>query len=86
MTLNTIFMLGLAAVAFIVVPIAMVWGMVDFVRGKKRGGDERRGGGSISSAVGGAMLELDRVVRPSVEHTIEAEHQTPKREDDSGGE
>ena len=31
----------------------------------------RRGSGTVSSGVAGAMMELDRIVRPSVEHVIE---------------
>jgi hypothetical protein len=61
----------------------MIWSIVDHVRnGHKR---ERRGGGG-GAGLGGAMLELDRLVRPSVEHTIEAQNQVLRREDDQGGE
>jgi hypothetical protein len=84
MTFKAIFWLIMAVLMFIGTPIAMVWAVLDARRHK--GSDRRRGGGGISNAVGGAMLELDHFVRPSVEHTIEAEHQTPKREDDTGGE
>jgi hypothetical protein len=88
MSLNVIFLLIVAALTFIVMPIALVWAFIDGLRRKKsdrpRGGGG--GGGGISNLVAGAMIELDRFVRPSVEHTIETEHQTLKREDDTGGE
>ena len=84
MTFQTLFLSFLAVAAVVFVPIVLVWSMIDHFR---RRGSERRGGGGISAAVGAALQELDRLTaRPSVEHQIEAEHQTLKREDDSGGE
>lgn len=83
MTLHAIFLIIMAALVFIVAPIALVWAFVDGMR--RKSSDRPRGGGGISNVVGGAMLELDHFIRPSVEHTIEAEHQTLKREDDTGG-
>ena len=86
MMLHNFFWIAMAVLMFVVAPIGMIWCIVDLIRGKKGTDDERRGGGGISNVVGGAMLELDRLLtRPSVEHTIDAEHPTLKREDDSGG-
>jgi hypothetical protein len=84
LNLHTYFILFLAVLTFIVLPIALVW---TFVRGMRtKASDREGGGGGMSNAVTGAMLELDRLfTRPSIEHTIETEHPTLKREDDSGG-
>jgi hypothetical protein len=82
MTLELIFWLVLAALAFVVVPIFMIWSMIDHLRSR---GSQRTGSGGISSGVGAAMQELDRIMaRPSVEHQIEAENRVLKRDDESG--
>jgi hypothetical protein len=57
--------------------------MIDMLSGKSKG-RERRGGGSVSSFVGGAMIEMDRLVRPSVEHTIQVEDEKLESEDNDG--
>ncbi len=44
---------------------------------------KKSAGGIISGAIGGAMQELDRFVRPSAEHRIEAED--PVVEEDEKG-
>jgi hypothetical protein len=81
MTIKTIFLLVMAAVVFIGVPIMLVFAMVDMMRTKS---SERRGGGGMSSAVGGAMMEMDRFIRPSVEHQIEAQDERIESEDNDG--
>jgi len=82
MTLELMFWVAVAVLALVVAPIAMIWSMVDHLRGR---GNHRTGSGGISSGIGAAMQELDRLLtRPSVEHTIEAENPILKREDDSG--
>jgi hypothetical protein len=84
MSLHIIFLLVMAFLTFVVAPIALVWAFVD---GMKRKSSERSsGGGGISNVVGGAMLEIDRILtRPSVEHQIETENPVLEREDDTGG-
>jgi hypothetical protein len=83
MTLKTIFWTVMAFVMLIGVPVVLVWTLVDHLRGKGR---DRKGSGGISAGVGAAMQELDRIMtRPSVEHKVETERPTLKREDDSGG-
>ena len=78
-----IFWLVVAVLTFIVVPIAMIWTMIDHFRGR---GSDRSGSGGISAGIGAAMQELDRIMtRPSVEHQVEIEQKVLKREDDSGG-
>jgi hypothetical protein len=84
MTFQAIFWTIIAVATLVALPIVLVWSMIDHFRVR---GSERRGSGGISAGVGAAMQELDRIMtRPSVEHQIEAEHQTLKREDDAGGE
>jgi hypothetical protein len=74
----------LAVVTVVFAPIFLIWSFVDYARGK---GSTRRGGGTFTAGIGAAMQELDRIMnRPSIEHTIEAEHPTIKREDDTDGE
>ena len=81
-TLQTIFWLLLAVAFLIGVPVTLVWTMIDYFRGK---GSDRRGSGGMTAGIGAAMQELDRIMtRPSVEHQIETEHQTLRREDDAG--
>lgn len=84
MAIKTI-LLSIAAVAVLVVmPIVMVWAVVDYIRGKGR--QRRSGGGSVSGFVGAGLQEIDRLMaRPSIEHQIEVENQVLKREDDAGG-
>ena len=85
MSLHIIVTLILAFVTFIVAPIALVWTVVDSMR--RKSSDRPSGGGGISNVVGGAMLEIDRLMaRPSIEHQIETENQVLEREDDTGGE
>jgi hypothetical protein len=80
--LQTIFWLLLAVAFLIGVPVTLVLTMIDYFRGK---GSDRRGSGGITAGVAGAIQELDRIMtRPSVEHQIETEHQTLRREDDAG--
>jgi hypothetical protein len=84
MTLEALFWIILGIGTLVLVPIMMVWSIIDYSRGR---GSERRGGsGTISAGIGAAMQEIDRIMsRPSIEHQIEVEHRTLKREDDTGG-
>jgi hypothetical protein len=83
MTLQLLFLLLAAFAVFIVAPIVLVASAVQHF--KHKASERASGGGGISNIVGGAMLELDKLTRPSVEHHIAAEHQILKREDDTGG-
>jgi hypothetical protein len=83
MSLQLIFWTLAAVVALVIMPIAMIWSMVDHFRGR---GSQRAGSGGISAGIGASLQELDRLMaRPSVEHQIEAEQRILKREDDNGG-
>lgn len=83
MNLHVTLLLAIAFLTFVVTPIALVWTFIDGMR--RKASDRPSGGGGISNAVGGAMLELDRLLtRPSVEHQIETETPVLKREDDDG--
>jgi hypothetical protein len=63
----------------VVVPIIMVRGLIQMYRDKDRTG-------TISSGIAGMMTELDRVVRPSVQHVVEVKESVASHEDDIGGE
>ena len=65
-------------VTFIVLPIVMVRGLIQMRRAPG-------GSGSISSSVAGMMTEVDRLVRPSVEHVVEVKERAKLHEDDVGG-
>ena len=83
MTLHQIFLLLLAGLVFIGLPIAAVWGIVQHLRTPRSQRPPRTG---VTAGFGAALQELDRLVaRPSVEHTVETEKPILKREDDSGG-
>jgi hypothetical protein len=73
----------LAAVALlaaaVLLPVAAVHGVVQMYRNKERTG-------TISSGIVGMMTELDRVVRPSVQHVVEVKESAASHEDDIGGE
>jgi hypothetical protein len=84
MTLQILFLLIAAFAVFIIVPIALIMSAIEHFRHKAS--ERKSGGGGISGFVGGAMLELDKFTRPSVEHHIETEHPILKREDDTGRE
>jgi hypothetical protein len=69
-----------AALAIMVVlPVAMIRGLVQMYRDKERSG-------TFSSAIAGSMTELDRVVRPSVQYVIETKEAGELHQDDIGGE
>ncbi len=73
MQLQLLFWIVVAIIAFVVVPIVMIASMVSHFRSR---GSERKGSGGISSGIGAAMQELDRLMsRPSVEHQLEAQDQ-----------
>jgi hypothetical protein len=65
--------------SFIILPIAMVRGLIQMRR-------DRSGSGTISIGVAGMMTEVDRLVRPSVEHVFEVKESAELQEDDVGGE
>jgi hypothetical protein len=83
MTLQILFLVIAAFAVFIIVPIMLVVTAVEHFRHKAS--ERKSGGGGISGFVGGAMLEMDKFVRPSAEHHIAAEKQILKREDDKSG-
>jgi hypothetical protein len=76
-------MLITAAVAslaiMVVLPVFMVRGLVQMYRDKNRSS-------TLSSAIAGSLMGIDLVVRPSVEHVMEAKQSVESHEDDIGGE
>jgi hypothetical protein len=83
MTLQILFLLIAAFAVFIIVPIALILAAIEHFRDKAS--ERKSGGGGISGAIGGAMLEIDKFTRPSVEHQVDAQHPILKREDDADG-
>ena len=83
MSFQVIVLLIAAFLTFVVGPIVLILMVVDHFRHKA---SNRPGsGGGISNAVGGAMLELDRILtRPSIEHQIETESPILESESDDG--
>ncbi len=70
---------ALLAIA-VLLPVVMVRALIRMYR------DRDRPGGTISSGIAGMMTELDRVVRPSVQHVVEAKESVVSQKDDIGGE
>lgn len=81
MTLYHVFLIIVAVLLFVGLPIYGVVAAWRWLHTDPKDRPERQsGGGYMSNAIGGVMLELDKLARPSVEHTIEA--QTHVVEDD----
>jgi hypothetical protein len=72
----------LGVVAFLafmaVLPVVMVRGLIQMYRDKNRSG-------TFTSAIAGSITEIDRLVRPSVQHVIEAKQSIEAHEDAIGG-
>ena len=79
MTFKLIFLIVL-----VVMPIWAVVGLWTWLNTKPSERPERRGGGS-GDAVGGMMIGVDKLIRPSAEFRVEAENPVFK-EDEEGGE
>jgi hypothetical protein len=83
MTLQILFLMIAAFAVFIIVPIALIMAAIEHFRHKAS--KRKSGGGGISGFIAGSMVEMDKYLRPSVEHRIETEHPILKREDDVDG-
>lgn len=77
--MSTLLIVAVLVLLGVVLPAAMIYGLVDTYRKRERGC------GGISSVVGPAMAELQRVVQPSVEHVVETQQQVVREDDDTGG-
>ncbi len=77
--LEILTVVALLAIA-VLLAVAMVRALIRMYR------DRGRPGGTISSGIAGMMTELDSVVRPSVQHVVEAKESVASHEDDIGGE
>lgn len=70
----------IVAIAFIVaVPIAIVRGLIGGVQGLQQ---DRSSGSFVASS----MLEMDRFIRPSTGHIVEAQEDMKRHEDGISGE
>ena len=65
----------LLTVAF---PVLIVYGILQIRRDKDRTG-------TISSGVAGMMAEVDRLVRPSVQHVVESKESAEDHHDETAG-
>jgi hypothetical protein len=83
MNLQILFLLILAFAVFIIVPIALIMSAVEHFRHKAS--DRPTGGDGASNFIGGTMGELDRFIRPSVEHQVEAQQRITKPSDNKSG-
>ena len=83
MSFQIISLLIVAFLTFVVLPIVLVWSFIDGMR--RKASDRPSGGGGISSFVGAALKETDRLLaRPSIEHQIETENPVDEEETDDG--
>jgi len=85
MTYQQMFLLVVAAAMFIGLPIFGLYAAWQWLRADPKDRAQRKGGGGyMSNAIGGAMLEIDKLTRPSVEHQIEAERRIVKDDQQDG--
>jgi hypothetical protein len=75
---ETLAIVAVLAVA-VLLPVFMVSGLIGIYRDKDRTG-------TISSGIAGAMTELDRMIRPSVQHVDEVKQSAKLHDEDIGGE
>ena len=70
---------------FVGLPLWGVYALWKWLNTDPKDRPERQGGGGyMSNAIGGAMLELDKLTRPSVEHTIEAQSHVVEEDEHDG--
>lgn len=86
LTAHEIFLLIVAAAMFVGLPVFGLYAAWKWLSTDPKDRPEREsGGGYMSNAIGGAMQGMDELIRPSAEHTVEA--QTPVvKEDEQDGE
>jgi hypothetical protein len=88
MTIHDYFLIAMAGVTFVIFPI---WGTVQAWRYLQLSPKERRQRRNAmresrgAAAVGSAFGVFDKIIRPSIEHQIEAQEKIVK-EDEKGGE
>lgn len=71
---GVIILIGVLLLAF---PVLLVRSLVKFYRSDRRSG-------TFTSGLAGAMLELDRITRPSVQHVEQVEEQCVEDESIGG--
>lgn len=85
MTLQQIIALIAAVLMFVVLPIWGLYAAWKWLSTDPKDRPERQGGGGyMSNAIGGAMQGVDKLLRPSVEHQIEAETPIVKEDEQDG--
>ena len=80
-----IFLLIVFLAMFVGLPLWGVYAAWKWLNTDPKDRPERKSGaGYMSNAIGGAMLELDKLTRPSVEHTIEAQSHVVEEDEHDG--
>lgn len=82
MTLHQYFLIAMAVLMFVVVPIFGVASFVRWLNTKPSERPEQRGGGG--GLTGALMMGVDKLIRPSAEHRIEAENPIVKEDEQDG--
>ena len=83
--MNDLTGIAIYIVALFLMPALIAWAIVAMVRGGKKDRD-KRGGGDGGGAIAGMAMDIDRLIRPSIEHVEETKDEIQKKEDDMGGE
>jgi hypothetical protein len=76
---NMLILAVVACLAMVILPVFMVRGLICIYRDKDRTG-------TFSSGIAGMMTELDRAIRPSVQHIVEVKESDESYQDAIGGE
>lgn len=85
MTPYHIFLLIVAVAMFVGLPIWGVYAAWKWLSTDPKDRAEREsGGGYMSNAIGGAMQGIDELIRPSAEHSIEAQKPIVKEDEQDG--
>ncbi len=69
---------------FVGLPLLGLYAAWQWLKTDPKNRPERQGGGYMSNAIGAGMMEIDKVIRPSVEHTIDAQSHLVEEDEHDG--